>query len=294
MNKLRACTQLARPHQYLKNGFIWLPLFFGHKLHDFQAVLDVFGAFLAFCFAASSVYILNDLKDIEEDRQHPVKKLRPLACGALEKSEAVLFLVFLFFLSVLISVLFLPQSYLFLLGIYLLLNLTYSWGLKHLAIIDVTCIATGFVLRIFAGGLTAQVWPSHWLILMTFLLALFLALSKRRDDLILAAQGHNYRRSLDGYNLEFVSLSMVLMASVIIVSYILYTVSPEVVTKHKTNYLYLTTFWVIIGLLRYMQITFVEQRSGSPTLVLLKDIFLQTVLLLWIGSFYFILYVLGY
>jgi len=128
---------------------------------------------------------------------------------------------------------------------------------------------------------------------MTFLLALFLALSKRRDDLILAAQGHNCRKSLDGYNLEFVSLSMGFMASVILVSYILYTVSPEVVSKYETRQLYLTAFWVVLGLLRYMQITFVREGSGSPTLVLLKDGFLQTVLLLWIGSFYLLLYGIG-
>jgi decaprenyl-phosphate phosphoribosyltransferase len=293
MDKIRALVQLARPPQYLKNGFIFLPLFFGHRLHDLNAVWAAWWAFVAFCLAASSVYAVNDIHDIQEDRQHPAKKFRPLAAGILSKSEAGLFALVLMALSLAVSLTFLGPVFLLPLAAYLLLNLVYSYGLKHLAIIDVFCIALGFVLRIFAGGLAADVWISHWLVLMTFLLALFLALAKRRDDLLLAANGINVRRSLDNYNLEFVSLSMVLMAAVIIVSYILYTVSPEVVSKHKTNNLYLTSIWVVMGLLRYMQITFVEQRSGSPTLILLKDSFLRVIILLWLLSFYLLFYVFG-
>ena len=293
MDKIRALVQLARPPQYLKNGFIFLPLFFGHRLHDLNAVWAAWWAFVAFCLAASSVYAVNDIHDIQEDRQHPAKKFRPLAAGVLSKSEASLFALVLMALSLAVSLTFLGPVFLLPLAAYLLLNLVYSYGLKHLAIIDVFCIALGFVLRIFAGGLAADVWISHWLVLMTFLLALFLALAKRRDDLLLAANGINVRRSLDNYNLEFISLSMVLMAAVIIVSYILYTVSPEVVSKHGTNNLYLTSIWVVMGLLRYMQITFVEQRSGSPTLILLKDSFLRVIILLWLLSFYLLFYVFG-
>jgi len=128
-------------------------------------------------------------------------------------------------------------------------------------------------------------------VLMTFLLALFLALAKRRDDLLLAQEGHNLRGSLDGYSLEFVSLSMVIMAAVLIVGYILYTVSPEVVGKHGTSNLYLTTVFVIVGLLRYLQITLVMHKSGAPTMVFLTDFFLQTVVGLWFISFYLLLYV---
>jgi 4-hydroxybenzoate polyprenyltransferase len=182
---------------------------------------------------------------------------------------------------------------LFILTAYLFLNLAYSLSLKHVAIIDVVCIATGFVLRVFAGGAAAEVQVSHWLVLMVFLLAIFLALAKRRDDLVLNSQGHNnIRRSLHNYNLDFVSHSMVAMTSITIVSYILYTVSPEVVEKHGTNNLYLTTFWVVIGFLRYMQITFVDQKSGSPTIILLKDAFMQVIIVLWLTTYYLLLYVL--
>jgi len=131
---------------------------------------------------------------------------------------------------------------------------------------------------------------SPWITIMTFLLALFLALAKRRDDLTLADDGHGARKSLHGYNMEFVSSAMVVMASVIIVSYLLYTVSPEIIQKHHTHNLYLTSFWVIVGLLRYMQITFVKKGSGSPTIVLLKDLFLQAVVLLWLVNVYWLIY----
>jgi 4-hydroxybenzoate polyprenyltransferase len=291
MHKVKAYLQIARPHQYMKNAFIWLPLFFGYKLNNLHAIVQTSYAFLVFCLAASSVYVLNDLKDIEEDRKHPVKKFRPLASGVLGQLEAViLFLIFLFF-SCSISFVLLPNKFFAIIGAYLLLNIVYSIILKHVAIIDVICIATGFVLRIFAGGIAAEVEISHWLVIMTFLIALFLAFAKRRDDLLLEDRGYNTRKCLDGYSPEFASGSMLIMASVTIVSYILYTVSPEIIEKHGTNKLYLTAFWVIVGLLRYLQTTFVMQRSGSPTLLLLKDYFLQAVIILWILSCYLVLYV---
>jgi hypothetical protein len=153
------------------------------------------------------------------------------------------------------------------------------------------CIATGFVLRVFAGGAAADIDISHWIIIMTFLLALFLGMAKRRDDIILASDGFGVRSSISGYNKEFISLGMVFMASVIVVAYLLYTVSPEVCEKYKTDHLFLTGFWVILGVLRYMQITFVEQKSGSPTMVLIKDPFLQSVIVLWMVNFYMFIYV---
>jgi 4-hydroxybenzoate polyprenyltransferase len=292
MAKLSDYIRLARPNHYVKNGFVWIPLFFGHKLNDLQAVLNTFWAFLAFCLTASVVYALNDLLDVQEDRLHPVKKLRPIASGAITAKQATGFLLIFLVLALTISLIFLSNNVTFILMAYLFLNLAYSFSLKHIAVIDVVCIATGFVLRVFSGGIAAEVPVSHWLVIMVFLLSIFLALAKRRDDLILNVQGHNNaRRSLPNYNMDFVSHGMVAMTSITIVSYILYTVSPEVVSKHGTSQLYLTTFWVVIGFLRYMQLTFVHKMSGSPTAVLLRDIFLQAVLVLWLISFYLLLYV---
>ena len=292
MNKIRYFVSIARIHHYIKNGIIWIPILFGHKLHDAQSIGKTLVVFIAFCLAASSVYTLNDLLDAENDRKHPQKKSRPIACGLIPARDAVLFLVILAGAAILISAALLPLPVVVIIIVYLALNCGYSLSFKKYAIIDIVCIAVGFVLRIFAGGFAIHVPISHWLVLMIFLLAVFLALTKRRDDLLLTAAGHNTRKSLDGYNLEFVNFAMIVMTSVVIVCYILYAVSPEVIDKHGTNKLYLTTFWVIVGLLRYMQITFVEQKTGSPTQVILKDLFLQAVILLWLVHIYFILYVL--
>jgi len=288
---LKQYIRLARPHQYLKNSFIWLPLFFGYKLHDAQAILQTFYGFCAFSLAASSVYVLNDLMDVADDRRHPVKKFRPLAAGAVKPRAAIGFAGFLLICSVSLLAATLPPVCLVILAIYFFLNVGYSFGLKHIAILDIACISIGFVLRVFMGGVTAQVEVSHWIVVMTFLLALFFALGKRRDDLILAASGHNTRKSLDGYSLEFVSGGIVTMASVVIVAYILYTVSPVIIAKHGTNKLYLTGFWVVLGILKYMQITFVEQQSGSPTQVVMNNRFLQLTVLGWFLSFYILLYI---
>ena len=221
----------------------------------------------------------------------PDKKDRPLASGRITTSGAVSFAIALLAVSSLFSLLLLPKEILFILGGYVILNIAYSEYLKKHAIIDITCIAVGFVLRVYAGGISAQVTVSQWIIIMTFLLAIFLALAKRRDDLIILSEGgEKPRASITGYNKEFVSVSMMVMASVIIVSYILYTVSPEVTAKHGTHRLYLTGFWVILGLMSYLQITFVENRTGSPTMVLIRDRFLQVTILLWLTSAYLLLY----
>ena len=290
MHKIKAYIQLCRPHQYVKNGFIWLPVFFGSRLTDPRAVAMTFLAFAAFSLMSSAIYAINDLKDLEEDRRHPVKKDRPIASGNLHTAEAVRIALVLFAASLAMAYAWLPLASFYILMAYMLLNLAYSHGLKHVPIIDIVCIAAGFVLRVFAGGTATAIPISPWIVIMTFLLALFLALAKRRDDILLIDQGKRVRKSIDGYNMEFISLAMGMMASVIIVAYILYTVSPEVVAKHGTRHLYISAIWVLLGLLRYMQITFVDEKSGSPTRVLMKDQLLQAVIVLWLVNIFFLLY----
>lgn len=289
IRKTRLLLKLIRPHQFLKNGFVWIPLLFGYKLMDFQAAVHTLYAFFIFCFAAGSIYIINDFADIEFDQKHPQKRRRPLASGEIKPLEA--FVLWAVLLTGAITASFvLPAGFRFVLIAYLFLNLAYSFILKKWAIIDVICISLGFVLRVFAGGIAANVTISHWIVIMTFLLSLFLGFAKRRDDLLLSENGHHTRSALHGYNLEFVSLSMIIMASVTIVAYLLYAVSPEIIIKHGTDNMYLTGFWVIAGVLRYLQITFVEQKSGAPTLILIKDIFMQAVILFWLISVYILIY----
>lgn len=281
--------KLIRPHQWVKNGFILLPLFFSLRFIELPLLGETLIVAAAFCLVASAIYVLNDLNDVDEDRNHPVKKFRPLASGAVKPAEAYFLIVF--FLAVGLPAIFFisPNSFYITLA-YVGVNFLYSLGLKHIPIIDISMIAIGFVLRLFIGAKVDYIPLSHWIIIMTFLLALFLALAKRRDDVILASQGNEVRKSIDGYNLEFCNGGMMIMASVTLVSYVLYCISPEIILKFGTDKVYLTVFFVIIGILRYMQITFVKQESGSPTKILLRDFFLQITIAGWILAFVFLMY----
>ena len=276
--------KLLRMHQYVKNLFIFLPLLFSLSFADMQGIRDTFEVFVLFSLLASSVYIFNDFLDINEDRVHPTKKNRPLACGSVSKKSAIFLILALSITSLTLSFL-LSKTLFGVLFLYFILNIFYSIKLKHIAILDIFIIASGFVLRLFAGSSVADIHLSMWIISMTFLLALFLALAKRRDDVLLSLDGQQTRKNIDGYNLEFVNASMVLMAGVVIVSYIMYTISPEVTARLGTEYLFLTSFFVILGILRYMQITFVEEDSASPTKVVIKDTFLKLTIFFWLLSF---------
>lgn len=275
---------LLRIHQYIKNLFIFAPLVFSFNFNQGNA-LDVTIVFILFSLLASSIYIFNDLMDIQEDKKHPSKKFRPLASGKVTKNSAKILIIFLSTISLTVSF-FISINLFFVLLVYFFLNIAYSLKLKHITIVDIFIIATGFVLRLFAGNSVLDTSLSMWIIIMTFLLALFLAIAKRRDDVLLSSQGKATRKNIDGYNLEFVNATMILMAGVIVVSYILYTVSSEVMQRLHSEYLYLTAFFVILGIMRYMQITFVEENSGNPTKIVLKDRFLQLTILFWIISFF--------
>lgn len=289
-----ALWQVARPHHYVKNVFVGLPLFFGHKLNDPRAASATLFAFLAFCLAASAVYVLNDIRDVDEDRCHPRKQFRPLARGVLKVSHAAFLMAVLALLSLAISGMLLPSTFVGVIFAYLLLNVAYSLYLKQFAIVDLVCISVGFVLRVVGGGVAADVAVSRWIVVMTFLLAVFLALGKRRDDLLLAAAGNGGRKSLNGYNMEFVSLAMIALTSVIIVSYILYTISPEIIGKHGTQNLYLSGFWVIVGFIRYLQVVVVLKKSGSPTRLLLEDHGLKCIIGGWLITVYALIYGIGF
>ncbi len=281
---MRDIFKLFRVHQYIKNLFIFMPLLFSFSFTSVENNLNTLTAFILFSILASSIYVFNDLMDINEDREHPKKKYRPLASGAVSTKTAKSLILLLSLSSLGISLIFNTELFIVLL-VYFLLNIAYSLKLKHISILDIFIIATGFVLRLFAGSAVTGIELSMWIILMTFLLAIFLALAKRRDDVLLSLEGQETRKNIDGYNLEFVNAAMVLMAGVVIVSYIQYTISPEVISRLGSHYLYLTSFFVILGVLRYMQITFVEQDSGSPTKVVIRDRFMKLTIFFWLISF---------
>jgi 4-hydroxybenzoate polyprenyltransferase len=285
----RDYISLIRPHQYLKNLIIFSPLVFSVKITDPVLLLKTVIAFISFSLIASSIYIFNDIKDLEEDKKHPVKSKRPIAAGKIKIFNGLILMGILFLAGCSIAY-YLNIHLLLIILIYFTINIFYSLGLKHFSIIDLLIISTGFVLRVFAGSAVANVETTNWIIIMTFLLAMFLGLAKRRDDVMLANTGTKTRKNIDGYNLIFIDSSMVIMASIVIVAYILYTISPEITHKFNSNYLYLTTIFVIAGIIRYMQITFVEKNSGSPTKILIQDRFLQITIILWLTLFISLIY----
>ena len=250
--------------------------------------------FVSFCLISSSIYCFNDLKDAEADRQHPKKCQRPIASGKVSAKGGyammAICLIGAFALLLLTKSINTPYLYI-IIGGYWLINIAYCLKLKQYAIIDVSIIAIGFVMRVLIGGFAADIWVSQWLVLMTFLLALFLALTKRSDDYTIYEQtGNKPRVSITGYNKEFINEAIAIVSAIMMVCYIMYTMSEEVIARMGSEYLYLTSGWVFVGLLRYMQKTIVFHQSSSPTKSLVKDHFIQFCIIGWLASFFVIIY----
>ncbi|MEY2793742.1 MAG: hypothetical protein RJA76_1734 [Bacteroidota bacterium] len=281
--------QLLRVSHWIKNLFFFLPVFFAGDFFKLIPI-ELFLGFFYFSLTASSIYVINDFRDRKKDALHPVKKFRPLASNSISPILALSLAAFLLIIGIGGSLLLNKVFFIYLIS-YFILNLAYSLGVKNIPIVDVLCIAIGFVIRIHAGAILADVPLSNWLVLMVFLLALFMALGKRRDDVILQLEsGLEVRKAIDGYNKEFLNVGITIVSSVILVCYLMYCMSPEVVARLKTTHLFYTSIFVLMGILRYLQIIFVKNDSGSPTKILYKDLFLQITLLLWILSFYFLIY----
>nr|WP_314572248.1 decaprenyl-phosphate phosphoribosyltransferase [uncultured Prevotella sp.] len=292
---MKNLIRLIRPHQWVKNLVVLLPVFFGGALLHIESVYAGLVTALCFSFAASSIYCLNDIVDVEDDRQHPVKCHRPMASGAISITQGYT-LMFLMFVLSMLSTFLLRQSQLETASVilfYWLLNIAYCLKLKQYAIIDVCVVSFGFVLRILAGGYATSIHLSKWIVLMTFLLMLFLSFAKRRDDVVrMNETGHAPRQNTIRYNLTFINQAITITSSVTLVCYIMYTVSPETIQNFHTDYLYLTSVFVLVGLLRYIQIAVVDKRSGDPTKVMLHDRFMQFVVFAFGLAFLFIIYVL--
>ena len=296
MKTITHIFSLMRLKQWLKNLFVFLPLFFDRRLLEWEYLLPTIMAFLAFSFAASGIYCFNDIYDVEADRLHPKKKNRPIASGALQISQGYVIMALCWLLSagIVLTDIFVLGNCTYLWAIillYALLNLAYTLKLKHVPILDVFIIAVGFVLRIFAGGINAHLFISHWIALVTFLLALFLAFAKRRDDVITwELTGVERREGINRYNTAFMNQAMTIVATLTMVCYIMYTISEPVIERIGNPYLYITSVFVLAGLIRYLQITIVDTKSDSPTDILLKDRFIQLCIAGWLLAFVIILY----
>ena len=293
---IKDILRLIRPKQWIKNMFVFIPMFFAGELFDLHSLYLCAVTFLAYSLMASSIYCYNDIVDADADRRHPVKCHRPVASGAVSVRLAYTLMAFLAALSVAVVLLLPPEVMANVLAVvlfYYLLNLSYCSKLKQYAIIDVCIVAFGFVLRILAGGFACEVTPSNWLVIMTFLLTLFMSFAKRRDDVLrMNETGEPPRKNTVRYNLTFINQAITITASVTLVCYIMYTVSPEVTERFDTPYLYLTFVFVLLGLLRYIQIAVVDKKSGDPTKVILHDHFSQMIVVAWVLSFLLMIYVI--
>jgi len=280
---------LLRINHWVKNLFVFVPIFFSGQIINFNRYSDLILAFLAFSLVASSIYIFNDICDYSTDRLHPQKKLRPIAAGRISLNLAKLIFILTLSIGAVLGY-WLDLTFFILTMVYLAINISYSLGMKHISIVDIFFVASGFLLRIYAGGIISETTVSHWLAIMVLLLSLFLALAKRRDDIVLSSTTGQLRKSVQQYNLEFINSCLSIFAGVIIVAYILYTLSPEVSDRFNTDWLFLTSLFVIAGIMRYLQITYVEENSGSPTSIFFKDKFIIITLIGWVISFYIIIY----
>ena len=237
------------------------------------------------------VYVINDILDEVEDRAHPQKLKRPIACGAVSIKQAYMVISVLAALILATLFFFLPNQVDYYILTYIILNLFYCFGMKKFAIIDVSSISLGFVFRVLAGGEASSTLTTHWIIILIFLLMFSIALAKRRDDLVLSLNSNDvYRKSQLGYTIQFIDIAKTISFTVTLVAYIIYSVSNDVIERMGSNYVYITSFPVFLGIMRYIQLTVVHNKSGSPVDLFLKDKMLIAIILLWVITFTFILY----
>jgi 4-hydroxybenzoate polyprenyltransferase len=284
MSALMNLLRLLRPHQWLKNGFVFIGLLFGHAWNDPHKLSQALAAFVAFCLLASAVYVMNDLIDREQDRRHPKKKLRPLAAGTVSVRAAVVLGVICLIAGGVIAVRYAGSApWLFL--AYVVMNLGYCFGLKHVVILDVFIIAAGFMLRILAGTLGIDIAPSHWLLLCGLMVTLFLGFAKRRAELnALLQESAGHRRVLEHYTAAMLDQFITIAAAGTIISYSLYTVSAETVALHGTRGLMVTIPFVVYGILRYLWRLHRQGGGGDPAQELLGDPHLLIVAVGWLAT----------
>ncbi|NAW51054.1 decaprenyl-phosphate phosphoribosyltransferase [Elizabethkingia argentiflava] len=287
---MKKYLKLLRVEQWVKNLFVFLPVFFSGKILE----LDLFGkscmAFMVFSLTASCIYIINDYMDLEQDKKHPQKCYRPLASGAITKKTAILIGLFIGLLiggcMLYISIAngMKIQRFNSAILAYFILNLFYTFKLKHVPIIDIFIISIGFVLRVLSGGFITGIGVSQWATLLTFLLALVLAIGKRRGELINENINGQTRKALGGYNVQFADIALSISCTLAIVCYVMFTLSPEVQYKFHPRVFY-TVIFVVFAFLRYLQQTLVYNKTESPTKIIYKDHYIQVILLLWLVAF---------
>ena len=285
----RAALLLMRPRQWVKNAFVFAPLFFTPTAMSTAAFQAVVLVFVSFCCVSSGVYCLNDVRDRESDKNHPIKRLRPVASGRISVAAALVMAGVLTAAGFGIATALVPAAVPALL-FYVAVNIAYSMVLKNVAIVDVLVISLGFVLRVYAGANAIGLVPTPWIQICAGLLALFIALAKRRDDVVLAI-GTDHRGSLSGYTRLFLDVCIAVTLAALLVSYMIFTLMDDAMTRLGSDLLFVTVPFVIAGIFRYLQLTLVFERSGSPTELVFKDWFLMAAVAGWLLVYAYLIYV---
>lgn len=275
--------QALRPKQWIKNGFILIPLLFARKVFDYPSLLESLAAVAVFCLLASAIYLINDLFDIEADRRHLLKKRRPLAAGLISPRLAKTSAAVLLFSALLLGV-YVGLGFFLILIIYLTVQMLYNYRLKEVVILDVFCVSAGFFLRVLAGAVAIQVVISHWLVVCTILLSMFLALAKRRHELVFMglSEAENHRSVLSKYSSYLLDQMVAVITAGALLSYMLYCVSSETIEKFGTDKLIYTFPFVLYGIFRYLYLIHKKDQGGSPEKVLLSDRPLLLDVILWV------------
>jgi len=289
--KILEIVKSLRVQQWIKNFFVFAPLIFSQNVFNLPLLIKSSLAFVLFCLLSGAAYILNDIQDLEEDKIHPVKSKRPLVSGKVKKNHAIIACVFLVLFG-LIGAYLLNVHFFIALLIYFILQIAYSGWLKHVVIIDVFLIATGYLIRVIAGGLAIEIQLSPWLFICTILIALFLALSKRRHELVLLDKNAEIHRAiLKEYTPQLLDQMISVVTASTVISYCLYTVSSETVAKFGTKNLLFTVPFVLYGIFRYLYLVHQKDEGGSPEALIIKDKPLLVDLFLWISTAMLILYI---
>ena len=284
--------QLARPAQWTKNGVVLAGLIFSGNAADPAKVLVALAATGLFCLLSSAIYMINDIVDASADCKHPIKAQRPIAAGRVTPAVAGS-MAFILAVASLGGAFFLDSGFFLCALAYAGLSLLYSLWLKHIVIIDVMTIAAGFVLRAISGAVVIDVHFSGWLLISSFLLALFIGFGKRRHELILLEENSGeHRRILKKYSSYFLDQLIGVVTPAVLVCYLIYVISPEVQEKLHSQYLYLTSPFVIYGIFRYLYLIHLEERGGSPTRLLLTDRPILLTVVLWLATAILLLYIL--
>jgi 4-hydroxybenzoate polyprenyltransferase len=269
-SSIREYVRLLRPQEWIKNGFVFVGVLFANAWRQPDMLERATATAVAFCLVSSGVYILNDLLDREQDRTHPRKRLRPMAAGTISATTATALLVLLWLIGFGTATWVSVRVALILLT-YVLINIAYSSGLKHIVVLDVFAIASGFMLRILAGTLGINIPPSQWLVLCGLMMALFLGFSKRRAELYASGEDMSHRRVLENYHPVFLDKMIVLTAACVILTYSLYTMSPVTIQAHKTESLIYTVPFVMYGIFRYIYSLHNQSGGIEPSREILRD-----------------------